>query len=150
MLGGMSVPQQPAQNPPQLPPYASQPPQTGYPGQPPQMGYPGQQPATNVNAAGKAGLILGIAALGANIITSIVFQFMIRGDAYQLYGVVNGVGSLLAFAAALAALVLGLIGLRRHDAPKGIAGIATGIGLAVVVGIVFGFLVNAVGSLMYF
>ncbi|MGO2747599.1 hypothetical protein [Microbacterium sp.] len=147
----MSDPQQPAQNPHHLPPYISQQPQGGYPAQQPQAGYPAQDPAPRTgNPAGRIGLILGIVALGINVVTSIVFQIMIRTDGYRLYGLINGVGAFLAFAAGLAALICGFVGLRRSGTPQAAAGIAAGIGIAVVAGTAFSFMINSVGSLMPF
>lgn len=116
----MSVPQQP-----NIPPYAS------------------------TNAVGRAGLILGVAALGASLITSVAVQFMVRSNGYAMISVVSGIGSFLALIAAAAALVLGIIGLRKVGFPHGEAGIATGLGIAGVVGGVFSFLLNFMASLSY-
>lgn len=173
MLSRMSDPQQPAHNPHQVPPYVSQPQTTGYPGQFPQQqqthavpqqtteGYvlngqpshPGGPSARSGNPAGRAGLILGIIAIAITIVNNIVLQVLIRTSeysAYSVYGLVSGVGALLAFAAALAALTLGIVGVRRIGAPHAVAGIAIGIGIAEIVGIGFSFLVNTIGSFLYF
>lgn len=165
MLSRMSDPQQPAHNPHQVPPYVSQSQQNGYPGQSPQQpAYP--QPAAQgyilngqnshpasaapmtANPAGRAGLILGLVGLGLSLLTTLAVQIFIRTDAYPAVGMINALGSLLTFAAALAALILGFVGLRKAGAPHGSAGIAAGLGIAGVVGIAFSFLVNTVGALL--
>lgn len=164
----MSDPQQHPGNPHQIPPYVSQP-QSGQP-QPPHpshqqhaqqhatQGYilNGQtaqitQPAgTAANTAGRAGVIVGLIGLAIGIFSNLVVQALIRTSGYGALSMFSGVGSLLAFAAALAALILGLIGLRNPSAPHGAAGIATGLGIAGVVNILFGFIVSTAGAFFYF
>ncbi|GEK85744.1 hypothetical protein [Microbacterium aerolatum] len=164
----MSDPQQHPGNPHQIPPYVSQP-QSGQP-QPPHSSHQqyaqqhatqgyilnGQstqitQPAgTATNTAGRAGLIVGLIGLAIGIFSNLVVQALIRTSGYGALSMFSGVGSLLAFAAALAALILGLIGLRNPSAPHGAAGIATGLGIAGVVNILFGFIVSTAGAFFYF
>lgn len=171
----MSDPQQPSHDPHRLPPYASQQPQPGYPGQAPQPGYPNQssqpvyrQPAqqgyvlngqsaqagpaspTNTNPAGRAGLIIGLVGLGIGLLTSVIFQVVLHTNGIGTVGIINALGSLLTFVAALAALILGIIGLRKAGAPHGSAGIAAGLGIAGTVGIAFSYLINTVGALLAF
>lgn len=126
--------------------------QPGYPPQPPYQGQPPQavQPAGTSSSLGRVGLILGIAALVVDILSSLTFQIMLRLDAYQLYGIVNLFGTFVVFALALAALVLGLISLRRPNDSKAVAGIATGIGATMVIGNVVSFGFGTLGSLLYF
>jgi len=132
-----------------LPPYVPQQPHpAGYPV--PQSTQPVQPASSNVNAAGRVALILGIIALGINIIMSILFQVLVRTDGYQLYGIVDGVGSLLSFAAALAAIIVGFSALRRRGASQVSAGIAIGIGLTIAVSRVFGFVTSTIASLPIF
>ncbi len=143
MLSRMSDPQQPARNQHQVPPYISQQSQTGYPGQ------PARQPTTG-NPAGRAGLIIGLIGLTVGVVTNLIVQMMIRTDGYMIISLISGVGALLGFVLALAALILGIIGLRRPDAPHGTAGIATGLGIAGVVGIALNYLFSLIGSLLNF
>lgn len=166
MLSGMSDPQQPAHNPNQVPPYAQQPP---YSHQTPQQQTPqqnaaqgyvlngqfpqGAQPTSTTNPVGKAGLILGLIAIAIAVVNNIVLQVLIASSAYSgysFYTLVSGVGTFLTFAAALTALILGLIGIRRVGAPHAAAGIAAGIGLAQVVGIAFSTFIGFFGSFLTF
>ena len=176
MLSGMSDPQQPAHNPNQVPPYAQpqqqqQRPPAAYPGQH-QPGYQQQrphqnaaqgyvlngqspqatQPTSHTNPVGRAGLILGLIAIAIAVVNNIVLQVLIASSAYSGYSfsLVSGVGTFLTFAAALTALILGLIGIRRVGAPHAAAGIAVGIGIAQVVGIAFSTFVGFFGSFLTF
>jgi hypothetical protein len=167
MLNRMSEPQQPP-----VPPYASnapQPPQPGYPvdqapnhqqyyqGQAPQgyaqPGYPANQTGANSpsdsNAPGKVGFILGLVAVGLQVLLSVIIQIMIRSQGYDLISLVSGVVAVIIFLAGVGALVFGLIGLKRAGS-KTFAGIATGLGIAVVVSAGFNFILNAISSLLYF
>lgn len=170
----MSDPQQP-----QVPPYAPQMPPQGFPDQPHRPAHPAQSPSaqhaaprqpaqgyvlngqsiqsapsgSNANPAGRTGLILGFVALAISLVTSILVQVTIRAADYSMFGaysVVNGIGSLLALGAAVAALILGLIGIRRVGAPHAAAGVAVGIGIAQIISILFGWLSTVVGSFLYF
>jgi len=158
MLNGMTDPQQP-----HLPPYASNAPQpSGYPAQaaPAAQQQPYYAPAAPIaasatNAAGRIGFILGLVGLGVGLLTSAIVQIVLRspisavGFDYAMITLINGAGSLLAFIAAVAALVFGLIGIRKVGAPHAQAGIATGLGLAGVVGGMFTFLLTAASPLFY-
>lgn len=169
--------QQPAHDSHQVPPYASsspgaypqpaqqQPvqqrpvPQQPVPQQPAAQGYvlnghsahPAQSsaPATG-NPAGTTGLILGVIAIVISIASNLVVQSMIYTDGYSSVMLISGFGSLLAFVAGLAALILGLVGLRRPGAPHAAAGIAVGIGIAQVVGILSNYLVNFAATMLHF
>ncbi|MGO3232986.1 MAG: hypothetical protein ACTIKT_05900 [Microbacterium sp.] len=153
----MSDPQQPAHNPNQVPPYAQ--PQQQTPQQNAAQGYvlngqfpQGTQPTSTTNPVGKAGLILGLIAIAIAVVNNIVLQVLIASSAYSGYSfsLVSGVGTFLTFAAALTALILGLIGIRRVGAPHAAAGIAAGIGLAQVVGIAFSTFIGFFGSFLNF
>lgn len=169
MLGGMSD-QQPAQGPHQVPPYASsspgaypqpasQQPAPQRPGarQPAPQGYvlngqgahPAPSASTTGNPAGRAGLVIGLISIVAGIATNLLVQVMIHTDGYAIVSFVSGIGSLLAFATGVAALILGLIGIRRPGAPHAAAGIATGIGIATVVTILFNQLISVVATVLY-
>jgi len=160
----MSDPQQPARNPHQVPPYAAQS-QPGYPGAPqqpaPQQAHQGFQlngqtlPASQQNTQpgnppGKVGLIIGLVGLVLGVVINLVVQIMLRNDGYMVGSFIAGIGSLFSFVIAVAALIFGLIGLRRPNAPHAAAGIATGIGLAGAVSIIFNFIINAIGTALYY
>lgn len=167
MLNGMSDPQQPPVPPyasntgqPSYPPQASPPAQQHYQGQNPQpplnpaQAYPGpaySPPAattsTDANLPGKIGFIIGLISLGLSILSNVIFQIMIRADGYALLNLVSSIFSVIIFLASAAALVFGIIGLRRVGAPHGLAGIATGLGGSVVVGLGFNFILNAVSGI---
>lgn len=167
MLGGMSDPQQPSHQQHQVPPYASQPPagqqHSSYQGGAQQSGayqggaqqaspayvlngqsaYAAQPPQRTGNAAGRAGLVIGLIGILFGVAMNIVVQFVARGsDGFAMVSLVSGFGVLISFALALTALILGLVGLRRRDAPLATAGIAAGIGVAGVIGITLNYLVN--------
>ena len=106
--------------------------------------------ATDSNPPGRIGLIIGLAGLVISLLSNVVVQIMIRTSDYALIGLVSGALAVVAFLASLAALIFGIVGLRRAGAPHGLAGIATGLGIAGVVGAGFAFIINAVSSLFYF
>lgn len=158
----MSDPQQ-FSNQHRVPPYVSQQPQR-HGSQPQQQPHASQGYVLNgqssgpaapntgapTNSTGRAGLIIGLVAIALSIATTVAVQVAIRSDGYMLVSFVSGIGSLLAFASGLAALILGLIGLRRPGLPHAAAGIATGIGIAQVVGIASSYLINTFGALLHF
>ncbi|KDA06921.1 hypothetical protein DC31_07435 [Microbacterium sp. CH12i] len=150
----MSDPQQP-----HLPPFVShpgqQPPQPNYqaPAQPqaPQGYYspPAQTGPGNTNTPGKIGLIIGLVSLGLGLLMNVIVQMLVRSVGYSMVSVVGGVGTFLVFAASAAALILGIIGLRKAGVPQAQAGIATGLGFAGVVGAIFNVLFSLTASLYY-
>lgn len=120
----------------------------------PPYGQPAYSPAasgpTASNTPGRIGFIVGLVGLGISLLTNVIIQIMIRSADYQLIGLVSGALSVITFLAALAALIFGIIGLRRAGEPHGLAGIATGLGGAGVVGAGFSFILNAISSFLYF
>jgi hypothetical protein len=170
MLGAMSDPQQPPVPPypsaPQPPasgghppygvpqqqptqPYSAQPQgyaPTGYPAQP---GYPAAGASGTGNPPGRIGFIVGLIGLALGLVFSIASQAMIRTGSYEAIGLVGGLGNILSLLAAVAALILGIVGLRRPGAPHGQAGIAVGLGIAGTVSGIFGVLIGALTSLLY-
>ncbi|WP_307359465.1 hypothetical protein [Microbacterium murale] len=134
------------QAPPAQPQY-TQPQQAQY-GQP--VYSPAASGPADSNTPGRIGFIIGLIGLAVSLLTNVIIQIMIRSADYQLIGLVSGALSVLTFLASLAALIFGLIGLRRVGAPHGLAGIATGLGGAGVVGAGFTFILNAVSSVFYF
>ena len=153
MLNRMSDSRQPDSAQPPVPPYAHIP-QQGQGGYPGQAGPPAGQ--TAVNTPGRLGFILGVVGLGVGLLTTAIVQVIIRSPGslgmdfgYAIIGVVNGAGAFIALAASLAALILGIIGLRKAGAPHAQAGIATGLGISGVVGGIFTFLLTVAAPLFY-
>jgi len=170
MLSGMSDPQQPQQ--PQVPPYAQpqQPASGPYSAQPAygapagqhaqpqgyqlntssvQPGYPSPSGAGNANPPGRLGLIFGLVAITVGLVSNLVTTVLIYSSGYDLFEVSTLFGTLIILATAGLALGFGIAGLRRPNAPHGQAGIAVGIGIAVLVGTLGSLLINAVGTALY-
>jgi hypothetical protein len=120
----------------------------------PQYAQPAYSPAAagtaGSNTPGRIGFIIGLVGLGFSLLTNVIIQVMIRSAGYQLIGLVSGALSVITFLAALTALIFGIVGLRRVGAPHGLAGIATGLGGAGVVGAGFSFILNTISSFLYF
>lgn len=164
MLNSMSDPQQP-----QNPPYASQPAQQQPPRYAPQpqaqpayaqpapggYGQPPHTPApapsqTGANSMGKIGFILGLVSIGVQVLLNLIIQIMIRSNGYQLISIFSGIFSVLIFFTGVGALVFGLIGIKRPGAPHALAGIATGLGIAIVVGVVMNFIFSTINTFVGF
>ena len=164
----MSDAQQPQQ--PQVPPYAQpqQPASGPYSAQPGygapsgqhaqsqgyqlnassvQPGYPSA--ARSANPPGRLGFIFGLVAVGLGLISSLASTVLIysydynRG--YAMIEVATTLGTFIVLAVAALALGFGIAGLRRPDAPHGQAGIAVGIGIAVIVGSIGSIVINGIG-----
>lgn len=161
MLSGMSDPQHP-----QVPPYAQpQPPASGrYPGQPAQYpqsqgyllnassaqpGYPSPAPAGNANPPGRIGFIFGLIAVGAGLISNLTTTLLIYRGGYTALDVSSWLSSIILLTLAALALGFGIAGLRRRNAPHGLAGIAVGIGVAMIVGSIGSILINAIGAALF-
>lgn len=115
-----------------------------------QPGHAGASSPASSNAPGRIGFIIGLIGLAVGLLSNVIVQIMIRSADYALIGLVSGGFSVVAFLASLAALIFGIVGLRRVGAPHGLAGIATGLGGAGVIGAGFAFILNAVSSIFYF
>lgn len=169
MLDGMSDPQLPP-----IPPYASGAGRSAQPGQSQQTPphYRGQHPApqgyvlngqsssagqppyaqtgtATGNPAGRIGLIVGLIGLGVGILMNVLVQVTIRGGDYASISLISSASVLITFIAAVVALILGSIGLKRVGAPHAQAGIAVGLGIAGVVSGVYAFLLTASSWLFY-
>lgn len=109
-----------------------------YPAQPPLPPAPPAQPAAVRNPLGIAALALGALILVLQLVRAIVQHALIGSGAEPAaIGLSSTVLSLVGAAIAVAAIVVGLIGLLRPNAPRAAAGIGVGIG----VGELFGTLV---------
>ncbi len=154
----MSEPQQhPAQ------PYGTPPPNQSYPAQQysgqqyPGPQYPGQQhpgpqypaPAPSAASLGRVAFVVGLVTLGIELLRILSFPFILRGvyDSFAV-GLVTSVGSGIVLIAAVAAIVLGLIAIRRADRTI-LAGIAVGIGASALAGILISWLADVFFSLTY-
>ncbi|HWV49570.1 MAG TPA: hypothetical protein VN035_08945 [Microbacterium sp.] len=166
----MSDPQQPHQ--PQVPPYAQpqQPASGPYSAQPgygapagqhaqpqgyqlnansAQPGYPSPSGARSANAPGRLGFVFGLIAVGLGLISTLASTVLIYSydysSGYAMIEIANWLGSFIVLAVAGLALGFGIAGLRRPNAPHGQAGIAVGIGIAVIVGSLGSIIINALG-----
>ena len=167
MLSGMSDPQQPQVPPyaqPQQPtsgPFAAQPvygAPAGHHAQPQgyqlntnsaQPGYPSPTGTGNANPPGRLGFIFGLIAVGLGLISTLANTVLIYSydysSGYAMIEVANWFGSFIVLAVAGLALGFGIAGLRRSAAPHGQAGIAVGIGIAVIVGSLGSIVINGLG-----
>lgn len=126
----------------------------GYYGAPHAQPAYGQQPyPQNAGASGGAGgglarlaFILALVGFAISTLYSLIYPFIFLAQPmdYEGLGVLGFVVNLLGFLAAAAALILGLISLRRTDS-RLLAGIAIGVGGAQVIGVLVGW----VSSLFY-
>lgn len=124
----------------------------------PQTQQPYGQPAypsaargpSGANTPGRIGFVIGLVGLFLGLLSSVIIQIMIRTSDYQLISLISGAFAVITFLAALAALIFGIVGLRRPGAPHGLAGIATGLGGAGVVGAGFSFILTAFSAVLYF
>ncbi|UYO97306.1 hypothetical protein OED01_00835 [Microbacterium sp. M28] len=152
----MSDPQQP-----QVPPYAQpQHPASGRYSQPAphpqgyvlngnsaQPGYP--VPVANGNPPGRIGFIFGLIGIAVGLVANLATNILIYSGGYYAVEASSWVSTLFVLAIAGLALGFGIAGLRRPNAPHGQAGIAVGIGLAMIVGSVGSVVINAVGATLF-
>ncbi|WP_298041397.1 hypothetical protein [uncultured Microbacterium sp.] len=145
-------PPQPPQNPqhghnpyPAAP--APQPPYAGAPGYAPVQ--PG--PAKNGTDLGKVGFIIGVAAVALSFVLTFLTTIIATSGSYisSTYFVISSVNLYLTFLLGIAALVLGIIGLRRVPSSTALAGIAIGIGVTVIVSRLTSMLMSAISSLYW-
>lgn len=147
------APQQYQPQAPAAPQYAQQAPQTqafaAY-GQP--QGYAAAAPAAGgTNTPGRVGFFLGIGGLALGIILNFIATLILRsstGTSFGAYSAITSIGGILTLLLAIAALVFGIIGLKR-PAPHGQAGIATGLGIAGVASGLYTFMFTILGGLFY-
>lgn len=98
------------------------------------------------NPLALAALICGAVAVVVGVVNQLAGIALLRAANFDLYGLVNGVVSVLVLLLALAALILGLVASRRSTGRLR-AGIGIGIGAAVSISIIVGFAVSAILSL---
>ena len=73
------------------------------------------------NVCGILSFIFGLVALGLIILSCCGLSLMVIPYIGWLFGALMQVGNFLIFPAALAGLILGIIGVKRKDSPKGLA-----------------------------
>lgn len=141
---------QPAQPQPQPPQQAQHQPQAA-----PQPAYPptmqpqaGQQPYPSYardrasgggNSLGRVAFIVAAITLAVELLSILMWPILYSTGEMEVAEVLNTALRLLTFAGFAAALVLGIVALRREKANL-LAGIAVGIAGAAVLGIVFGWI----------
>ena len=114
-------------------PYAQQP----YPGAAP-VPRPAEGLSRKKNPAGLVSVILVAAALGLQLVSSIGSAALISNAqaGYETYGLFIAVFAVLQGLVAIAAIVLGAIGLAARDRPRALAGIGLGGGSVILFGLV--------------
>lgn len=84
--------------------------------------------AMKANPTGLWSLILGLCVLEVVLIWNIVQPFVISGRDMALLSTLGVLVNVIAILLAVAASLLGLLGILRRDAPRAMAGIGLGIG----------------------
>lgn len=147
----MSEPQQhPAQPYGTPPPKQPQPVGQQHPAQQhPGTQYPAPAPSASGSSLGRVAFVVGLVTLGIELLRILSFPFILRGmyDSFAV-GIVTSVSSGIVLIAAVAAIVLGVIAIRRADRTI-LAGIAVGIGASALAGILISWLANVFFSLTY-
>ncbi|MFJ4175587.1 hypothetical protein [Microbacterium sp. NPDC089696] len=138
--------QYPAPHAQGAPQYASGPPSApGYPAAP---GSP-TAPASG-GALGRVAFVVALASLAVGLLVTLTFPLLVRSVGYSTtaIGAVTSIGNGLVFVISIAAIVLGLMAVRR---PKQqiFAGIAIGIAGSEIIGLLVSWASNAVLALQY-
>jgi hypothetical protein len=130
-------------NPAPTPPAPTSPaPATPYP-------YASTAPAAGgpSNPLAVASVVLGVVAVALGVVNQLATIALLQSSDFALYRVLSGMFSFAMVLTGLAALVLGLVAGRR-PAGRLRAGIGIGLGAAVSTGVLVGFAVNAVLSVL--
>lgn len=125
---------------PGAPSYAQPQAAYGHPGQ----GYAAAAAPRAVGSLGRVAFILALIAFGFSMLTVLAYPVLFRLIGYSASGIMavsNGAIGFIGFAVAAAALVTGLVAIRR-DGPKVLAGIAIGIAAGQVAGAVLSWVTN--------
>lgn len=129
----------PAQHQPQAVPQPPYPPTMQQsPGQQPYPSY-ARDRAGGGNSLGRVAFIVAAITLAVELLSILMWPILYRTGEMEVADVLNTAVRLLTFAGFAAALVLGIVALRRERANL-LAGIAVGIAGAAVLGIVFGWI----------
>lgn len=139
----MSDPQQQPAQPQGYPPQQYPQPQYSQPQQ-----YP-QSPAQSGGSLGRVAFIVSLVSLAIGLLVTLSFPLLARSVAdYSLIGVVSAIGNAIVLIASVAALILGLIAMRRTG-QQILAGIAIGIGASAIIGILVSWASNAAFTLLH-
>ena len=124
---------------------------TAYAGTPGSPAAPAPTASGPKNALGLVALIIGVATLVLSTVTLISQAVMLLQPDYdyQLVNLVTTVFTSIGGLMALAAVVLGAIGLAKKGAPKAAAGIGLGIGIATVWAILGNLIYSGILSVIY-
>lgn len=126
-------------------PQQSAPPQ--YPGQP--FAAPGQPAAPAGSGLGRVAFILSLVALAIGLLVTFALPLIIRSiPEPAAIGLFSAVGNGLVLIVSIAALIVGLMSMRRPR-QQILAGIAIGISASAIAGIVISWLSNLAYSLSY-
>lgn len=107
-----------------------------YPHSPQASPPPGPPAAAPGSPLGRVAFIVALVVVGANILVTLVQPIVLRATGFTAFGAWTLGTRLVLLLGAAAALVLGLIALRRPGT-KVLPGIAVGVGGAAVAGILF-------------
>lgn len=111
--------------------------------------YPGQQPGSAAAPLGRFAFIIALVSLGVGFIVTLSYPLIIRAlSASSAIGVFGAIGNGLVFVMAIAALVLGLMSVRRPGSQV-LGGIAIGIAAAQITGIVISWVSNLFYALSF-
>lgn len=125
----------------------------GQPTQPaayPGASAPAAAPAPAGGALGRVAFILALVSLAVGVLVALSLPVLIRGVEFSapLYGAVSAVGNGLVLIVAIAALILGIVSVRRPGQHV-LAGIAIGIAASEILGILVAWVSNLVLTLTY-
>lgn len=106
-------------------------PTSGHGGPPPGHGAYQVRPVDGVsgeNPAGRAALAFAAVIVAAQVLGQVLFHSLLGSSRLSVAGAISGWFGMGSTVFALAAMVLGAIGLRKPGAAKGAAGIGFGVG----------------------
>ena len=137
-------PAQPHGAPPQFPTAAPQPPSAGSASAP----APAPAPAPG-GSLGRVAFVIALVAMGIGLVVTLSFPVAVRlFPGPSAIGVFGAIGNLIVLVAAVVALILGLMSVRRPR-QQILAGIAIGISASAIAGIVISWVSNLVIALTY-
>lgn len=107
-------------------------------------------PASSLSGApGRLAFVVALAALAIGLLTTLAFPLIVRTiDDTSAIGLLAGVANGLVLIAAVVALIIGLIAVKRPGAQV-LAGIAIGIAAAEILGILVSWMSNLLFALSY-
>lgn len=110
---------------------------------------PPPAPPSAPNSLGKTALILALVVLALDFVYAIArAPLMVTGD-HRLLGLVDTIAGAVMAILAIAALILGLIGITSRGTTKIAASLAVGVGVALVIGTIAGALFSFLISISF-